>query len=43
MAPDGNRLPNLVAAISELRHSRPSQRRAPSLSYRMSEQVLCHE
>jgi hypothetical protein len=37
MAPDGNRLPNLAAAISELRHSRPSQRRAPSSSYRMSE------
>jgi hypothetical protein len=34
---DGNRLPDLVAAISELRHSQPSQRRAPSLSYRMSE------
>jgi hypothetical protein len=30
-------LPNLVGAISELRHSRPSQRRAPSSSYRMSE------
>jgi hypothetical protein len=30
MPGDGNRLPDLVAAISELRHSGPSQRRAPS-------------
>jgi hypothetical protein len=37
MPGDGNRLSDLVAAVSELRHSRPSQRRAPASCYRMSE------
>jgi hypothetical protein len=43
MAGDGKVLSDLAPAISELRHSRRSQPRAPSSFLSTSVRVLCHE